>query len=240
MRKWIPFFLLVTILMVSIPFDSEGRSPVFSTSNDSLASSLFIGNPAESCAFYNHLEKDSAHYYHFELQNQRLFMQILVPVPAGNSGFLPDLVLMIPDWTGGSPLPSYVELAPGYGYEVIKATLPVAVDYEGVTAMAFYVIINFDEISDELYEGRGEFYVVIYDSHGEAGNYAFVLGHDESSTAIEFLLAPFSLINIYLWQGSGPLSLIIPIFEDGGGGLRVACFARIYSEIARCTCEIIY
>ena len=221
MKRLLPVLLFFSLILVFIPFGSEAHAPVFPSSNDSLASAHDIDDPSKSWVIYNHLDQHSVHYYRFQLQDQRLLMQILVPVHEAEGGFQPNLVLMIPDYADGPSLPSYIAAPPGYGYEVLVATLPETVDYEGITATAFYVVIDFDESSSELYDGLGNFYVAVYDANGDAGNYAFVLGYKESFTLSELALVPFSFIGIYLWQGSGLFLLAMPLAIALLGGISL-------------------
>lgn len=203
--------IVAFVILVSIPLGTESHTPSFPSSPSSLSGPYNIENPADSQVLYNHLEENSAHYYHLRLDNQRLFLQILVPTQEAEDGFMPQLLLMIPDWGSEPLIPAHVEFLPGYGGEVISSSLPSSIDYEGITATTHYVVMSFDENSNELYEGLEDFYLAIYDSDGKSGNYALAVGYEEVFSPADPFLFPFYLLKIYLWQGSSIVTLIAPL-----------------------------
>ncbi len=204
------FMLLISSVLV--PSGSEAHAPYFPEENDSIASAYEIDDIAKSYVLYSFLPEESGHYYTFELEEgERLLLQILVPVKDAEEGFIPDVALMIPGGGDGGGLPAYVEVPPTHGHKVINGSLPAEVDYEGFTATAYYVTIDFDETSDGFANESGTFYIAVFHPGGEEGAYALVVGYQERFTALEWLTMPLSQLNIFDWQGTGLLPLLLPL-----------------------------
>jgi len=199
------------LALVTVPFSSEAHAPRFPSGNDSLSEAYGIDDASKSWVFYSHLDENEVRYYGLDLEDERLLIQLLVPVKETEGSFLPEIVMIIPGWSDGGPFPATVELIRGYGHKVLGSSLPSKAEYEGITATAFHAIVDIDGMSDDFHEGASTFYLAIHEPAGGEGNYALVVGHEESFTAGELLLVPFSLLQIYLWQGSGLLSVVAPI-----------------------------
>ena len=194
-----------------MPTGTDAHAPKFPVGNDTPDSAYGIEDVSKSLVIYNHLVGGSADYFGLQVNDERLLIQLLVPVHDFERGFRPQIALMIPNWSEGTPLPSAVIVPDGYGYEVLASDDPEDADYEGFTATSFYVIVNFDEISNELYEGEATLFIAVYDNNDMSGNYALVVGYEEKFSLTELLMVPFDLVRIYQWQGSDILLVLTPI-----------------------------
>lgn len=211
MRKWLSFTILMLVLLTIFPISVEAHAPKFPMGNEAADSAYVIDDVSKSSVIYNRLGYDSAHYYALKVDDERLLIQLLVPVYDFDRGFRPHIALMVPDWSEGAPLPSYVVVPDGFGYEVLETEVAENAEYEGFTATSFYVIVDFDELTTELYEGELTLLIAVFHSSGMSGNYAIVVGYEESFTSTELLMVPFDLLRIYQWQGSDMLLVMTPI-----------------------------
>ncbi len=215
--------LMLLISSVIVPSGSEAHAPYFPEENESIASAYVIDDIAKSYVLYSFLPAEAGHYYSFELEEgERLLLQILVPVKDAEEGFIPDVALMVPGGGDGDGLPAYVEVPTTHGHKVLNGSLPAEVDYEGFTATAYYVTIDFDETSEGFANESGTFYIAVFHPGGKEGAYSLVVGYQERFTALEWLTMPLSQLNIFDWQGTGALLVLLPIASVFGIGLAAS------------------
>lgn len=233
------FVVVLMMLLTSIPSSSDGHAPHFPSSNNDLENPYEISDHAKSWVLYSSLAENGVGYYRVGLDTvDRLLLQILVPVSEGKRGFVPNIAIMIPGGTPGEPLPSFVNVPEGYGHEVVSGSLPSAIDYEGITATAFYTVVDFDEIVGEFADEKGAFIIAVYHPAGLHGDYALVMGYKEMFTLTEIVMVPLSLLQIYLWAGNGILAVAIPFALVAGFGTipllrdRSKSLARKFIRIA--------
>jgi hypothetical protein len=93
----------------------------------------------------------------------------------------------------------------GAGAMVITGTLPGKPTYEPFSPQPVYEVARFNVTIPE----DGDYYLAVYGP--EAGEYSLAPGFLEQFTLSEWLLIPFSVISIYLWEGQS-LSLIFAPF----------------------------
>lgn len=211
MRRWASIGILVLVLLMMMPGGADAHAPKFPSGNDAIDDAYSIDDVSKSLVIYNHLDEGAVHYYRFTADDERLLLQILVPPSDYNSGLRPNIVLMIPDWSDGDPLPASVTIPDGYGYEVLTPAATYDLEYEGITATSFHVLIDFDESTSEFHDGEGVFFLAVYEPNDIPGNYALVVGYEERFTLTELLWVPFDLIRIYQWQGSSLLLVVTPV-----------------------------
>ena len=210
MRWWVSAVVLLLIILMVVPSGTEAHAPKFPAGNDSVDNAYSVDEVSKSLVIYNHLESGGVQYYTLEVDNERLLIQILVPVGEVDKGFRPQIALMVPGWNV-TTTPYNVTVPDGYGLEVLPSSVPEEAEYEGITATAFYVLMEFDEPSDGLHDGEATLIVAVFDENNVSGDYALVVGYEERFTLMEMLLIPFDLISIYQWQGSEILLVVTPI-----------------------------
>ncbi|MHC1710239.1 MAG: hypothetical protein AB9819_07525 [Methanomassiliicoccales archaeon] len=220
-------FAVVLVLLLSAGAVAA-HSPQFADGNTSPETALEIGDPVKSWAFYSHLHDGEALYYAFDIQEgERLLLNLIVPVKDGDDGFVPRMVLMAPGIADQGAIPSWVEVPDGYGYQVIDTSLPDEATYEGFSPSAFYDLGR----SDSPAPVTGKYYVAVFAPAAQEGNFALVVGYGESFTAQEWLLIPFSLYTVYLWEGQEPWEILAPMFLTVIlGSLLVAYYRNRRSE----------
>lgn len=200
-------FIFVLVLLLSAGAVAA-HSPQFAEGNTSPGTALEIEDTVKSWAFYSHLHQGEALYYKFEIQEgERLLLNLIVPVKDGDDGFVPRMVMMAPGIPNQGALPSWVEVPEGYGYRVIDTSLPDEVTYEGFSPSAFYDLGRTDSPAPVT----GKYYVAVFAPAPQEGNFAMVVGYGESFTAQEWLLIPFSLYTVYLWEGQEPWEILSPM-----------------------------
>ncbi len=221
-------FLRVPSIVVLVLLLSAGavsaHSPQIADGNTSPETALEIEDTVKSWAFYSHLHHGEALYFSFEIQEgERLLLDLIVPVKDGDEGFLPRMVMMAPGIADQGAIPSWVEVPEGYGYQVIDTSLPEEATYEGFTPSAFYDLGR----TDSPAPASGKYYVAIFAPAPQEGNVALVIGYGESFTAQEWLLIPFSLYTIYLWEGQESWEILSPMIVTVVlGSLLIAYFRK--------------
>jgi hypothetical protein len=218
-------FILVLLLSAGAV---AAHSPQIADGNTSPETAFEIEDTVKSWAFYSHLHHGEALYYTFEIQEgERLLLNLIVPVKDGNEGFLPRIAVMAPGMADEGALPSWVEVPDGYGYQVMDTVLPDEATYEGFSPSAFYDLGRTDSPAPVT----GKYYVAVFAPASQGGNFALVVGYGESFTAQEWLLIPFSLYRVYLWEGQepwqimGPMALTVIL-----GSLLIAYYRKRRSE----------
>ena len=163
-----------------------------------------IDNPTKSLVIYSEIhEAKEPQFYTFEgATGMRFRSTVNLPLEYEDTDFRPVLVLIGPDLGVNDSLPGYVELPAGLEAMVFEPGVAQAV-YEGFTPSAFLVTTSIDMILQHA----GQYYLVIYDNASE-GRYSVTIGFVESFTLEEWLLVPFNVISIHMWEGQ-PLALIL-------------------------------
>lgn len=212
--------MLVVIMMAGM---AVAHAPQFVEDNGSIETALGIEDTAKSWVIYSHLHQGEPRYYTFEMnQGDRLLLNLIVPVKDGKDGFLPKMVLMAEGISNQGVLPGNLDVPEGYGYQVIDTSLPEEATYEGFSPSAFFDLGRTDAPAPVT----GRYYVAVFSSPPVEGNFALVVGHQESFTIEELVFLPFSLFTIYLWEGQEAWQVLAPMFVTVGGGLIIAIFYR--------------
>ncbi|MCG7843955.1 MAG: hypothetical protein MIO90_00820 [Methanomassiliicoccales archaeon] len=212
--------LLVVAMMAGLVV---AHAPQFVEDNDSIETAMEIEDTVKSWAIYSHLHEGDPRYYTFEMnEGDRLLLDLIVPVKDGDAGFLPRMVLMAQGIPNEGALPGMVEVPEGYGYQVIETMLPDESTYESFTPSAFFDLGRTDSPAPVT----GRYYVAVFSTPPEEGNFALIVGYAETFTAQEFVLIPFSLYTIYLWEGQEDWQILAPMAITLVGGLIAYVFYR--------------
>lgn len=215
-----PFVLLALLLSAGAV---AAHSPLFVDGNDTPDTAMRIDDPARSWAIYSHLRRGEVLYFTFDAEEgDRLLLGLIIPVKDGDAGFLPRMVLMAPGISEEGALPSRVEVPSGYGYKVLGSSLPEEATYEGFSPSSFYDLGGIDSPAPV----GGRYYVAVYATGAQEGNFALVVGYAEMFTAQELVLIPFRLYSIYLWEGQRPYEILAPMTVTILAGLLVIFHLR--------------
>jgi uncharacterized protein YhhL (DUF1145 family) len=190
---------------------AAAHSPEFPSDNDSLANAWEIHDPSKSWAIYAELEAGQVDYYYMELeQGDRILLNLIVPVYEGDRDFLPVMALMGPGLDDVGTLPSQVEVPEGYGHVLVEGELEDEPTYEPFSPGSYYNVSWYDAPAAET----GIYYVAVFESGtsaGEGGNYGFPVGYRETFTLGEMVSIPFSLVEVYLWEGQDYWTIFAPM-----------------------------
>jgi hypothetical protein len=183
------------------PGAALAHSPTTPGENEGLAAAETVREPTKSWAYYSELhEGGEARYFRLELKaGERLYAGVFLPA---DTGFLPRIAAMGPGWGNESALPAFVEVPPGYGHVVVNGTLGGR-DYEPFTPASYYQIGKVDITVNRT----ATYYIAVFEPD-RGGKFGIAIGYRESFTAEEWLMIPFRVINIHLWEGQ-PLALIL-------------------------------
>jgi hypothetical protein len=211
-------FCLVVLLLTGIGIVSA-HAPLGVKSNEDIANATHFDNPEKSYVLYTELHKGGeAQYYHFSLQKgQILYGSVQVPGP---DSMVPDIVIIGPGIAPAGNVPSFVEVPEGSGAMVIPGKTPGKPSYEPFSPQPIYETghFNITVISD------GDYYIAVYGPTG--GKYSLAPGFLEQFTASEWLLIPFSVIAIHLWEGQSPWVVFAPLIVVMIGGLALLVIYR--------------
>jgi hypothetical protein len=178
---------------------------VESGENDSLEHALHIENPTKSWAIYDELGHDGgAKYYELELKKgERLKVSIFTPE---EGDFSPGIVIMGPNFSNTTAIPDFIEVPEGYGTIMIAGERSEHAEYEPFTPSSSYHTAEFDEEVNQ----SAKYYIAVFDpDHG--GKFGVAVGYIESFSVEEWLLIPFDVINIHLWEGQNIVMILAPL-----------------------------
>ncbi len=214
MSKAVFVRVLLILAVFSLPMFSmsvSAHSPSFPGDNSSLENATHVENPSKSWAIYSHLEEGTDQYYALDLKaGDRLYLNLIVPTHERGSEFRPDMAILGPSMDKTGTLPASVEIPTGYGWLTLNGTFPSRATYEPFSPGTFMNLATFDE--PVVAEGR--YYVVVYqdiDLPQVHGDYGLAVGFIESFTLTEFITIPFSLLEVYQWEGQSLAQVFAPI-----------------------------
>jgi hypothetical protein len=209
---------LVLLLLAGIGIVSA-HAPQGVGSNEDIANATHFDTPGKSYVLYTGLhEGGEAQYYHFPMQKgQILYGSIQVPGP---SSMVPDIVIIGPGIAQAGNVPSFVEVPAGSGAMVIPGTTPGKPSYEPFSPQPIYETGRFNVTVPV----DGDYYIAVYGPTG--GKYSLAPGFLEQFTASEWLLIPFSVITIHLWEGQSPWVVFAPLIVVVIGGLALLVMYR--------------
>ena len=198
------FGLCLVLLLVAGIGIVSAHAPLGVVSNEDISNATLITNPEKSFVLYTELQEGGeAQYYHFPMQKgQKLYGSIQVP---GESSMVPDIVIIGPGIVPSGNVPSFVEIPAGSGAMVIPGKTPGKPSYEPFSPQPIYETGRFNVTVPV----DGDYYVAVYGPAG--GKYSLAPGFLEEFTASEWLLIPFSVISIHLWEGQSPWLVFAPL-----------------------------
>jgi hypothetical protein len=202
MRFLIPLVLLCIVAVVAPP--ASAHAPLGAGENHDLATATLVPDPLKSFVVYGHLhEPGEAAYFRMEMaRGDRLVLAVNVN---GAAAPVPDLVVMGPGIPPSGTVPLSPEIPPGSGVRVIPGAPPAKAEYEPFSPSVIYEVASYTMSIEE----PGTYYAAVLSQAGET-DYSFVVGYREQFTAAEWLLIPFSLIGIYIWEGQPAWAVAAP------------------------------
>jgi len=216
--KFIVFAIILIATLVLAPVTAAlAHSPLFPEDNHGTSTAYEISDPAKSWAIYTWLENESiADYYKFTIsEGEKIQISIIVPNSPSHSGFLPSVSLIGPGITQNDSVPDYVEVPVGYGNIVVNGTDPGKAIYEPFTPGWFYEVSTLTTNAPD----DGTYYMAVFnpelhdDTHNhihEVDSYAIVVGYIEEFTPLELVLIPYSVYEIYVWEGQSQFVVFLP------------------------------
>ena len=217
-------FPVVLSLLLALAFAAgtgivSAHAPISVGSNEDLANATVFLDPEKSYVLYTGLhEGGEAQCYRFPLESgQRLYGSLQVPGPGSP---VPDLAIIGPGIAPSGALPPFVQVPPGSGAVVIEGEPPGTPSYEPFTPQPIYEVARFDLTVPR----DGDYYVAVHGSEG--GKYSLAPGFQEEFTVDEWLLIPWSVIPIHLWEGQSPACIFTPLVVVLAGGLALVALYR--------------
>jgi hypothetical protein len=196
---FVSFIALCTMAQAAL-----AHVPLGAGENDSLERATSVENPTKSWAIYGDIDRaGQARYFKLQMNNgERLYASLFL---SQSGAFSPGMVVMGPGLvTEGTP-PSFVEIPHGDSFIVFEGSKDGR-DYEPFTPAAYYQTCRVDI---EL-NRSGTYYITVFDSN-HTGDFGLAIGYVESFTIVEWLMVPFDVINIHLWEGQSPLLIFGPL-----------------------------
>jgi hypothetical protein len=203
MRCRIPLALFgLFLVLATLP--ASAHAPLGAGENGNPADATLITDPLKSYVVYGHLhEAGEGAWFRMEMaRGDRLVLA--VNVNRADSP-VPDLVVMGPGIESSGTVPPSIKVPAGNGALVIRGTPPGKGEYEPFSPSVIYETASYTTILGE----PGTYYAAVLATGGET-DYSFVVGYKEQFTATEWLLIPFSLIGIYLWEGQPAWAVAAP------------------------------
>ena len=133
-------------------------------------------------------------------------MQLYKNTEASNLGFIPSFVLMGPGLTSNGTVPANVAVPPGASSIVMQGQQPNEATYEGFGPGSFY---NLGSVEVKA-PATGTYYVAVYDA-ANGGAYGLAIGERETYTPTEYVLIPYSVFLVHLWEGQNPVVMLAPM-----------------------------
>ncbi|MDD1683054.1 MAG: hypothetical protein LUO98_04365, partial [Methanoregula sp.] len=155
-----------------------------------------------------------AQYYRFPLEKGQVLSGSL-QVPGPDSA-VPDLVIIGPGIDPSGNVPSNIDVPAGSGALLVEGKEPGKPSYEPFTPQPIYEAARFNVTVPE----NGDYYIAVTGPGG--AKYSLAPGFKEEFTAAEWLLIPWSVISIHLWEGQSPAVVFAPLVIVVIGGLVLA------------------
>jgi hypothetical protein len=221
MRFILYIIIVLAVLLFAPAAVAYAHSPLFPGENHGPESAYEVDDPAKSWAIYTSLESDGiADYYKFTLsEGDKIQLMLILPESPSISGVLPSFALLGPGLTQNDAVPPYVEVPPDYGIMVVNGVDPGQAVFEPFTPGWFYEVASLTVPAPE----DGTYYVAVYDpaghhdddEHGhahEAVSYSLIVGYVEAFTPLELIMIPYSVHEIYVWEGQSQFIVYLPVF----------------------------
>ena len=212
-------FLLLAMVLTAGTGIVSAHAPLSVNSNEGIAAATLISSPEKSFAIYTGFdESGDTHYYRFPMQKgQVLYGSLQVPGPGLA---VPDLVIIGPGIGPSDNVPSSIDVPPGSGAILIQGKQPGKPSYEPFSPQPIYEVARFNLSVPQ----NGEYYIAISGPGG--AKYSLAPGFKEEFTAEEWLLVPWSVISIRLWEGQSSVVVFAPVVIVVVGGLALSVLYR--------------
>lgn len=217
--------LILAILMVAGPAIVSAHAPLSAGSGEGISGATLIPNPEKSYVIYTELNREGApHYYRFPMEEgQILNGSLQVPGPASP---VPVLVILGPALESAGDIPPSIDVPAGSGALLVRGAPIGTPSYEPFTPQPVYEAARFNLTVPQ----SGEYYLAVT---GQAGTrYGLAPGFREEFTAAEWLLVPWSVIRIHLWEGQSPVWVFAPMGIVLVGGVALAVRYRNEGSIS--------
>ena len=206
MNRRLFVILTITISLTFLVAVADAHIPIVPNDGTTLATATEIIDPWKSWFYYSHLDAGVVHYYSFEATaGERIRFMLNVPIPEGERGFTPNLVLMSSGVTNQGAPPVSLEIPGSAGVMVIESGTLEA-EYEGFTPVSQYTTVDLNMSAPST----GTYYVAIYEETND-GRYALVTGYIEAYGLLEWIMVPSMAITIIMWSGQSLLFILLLI-----------------------------
>jgi hypothetical protein len=156
---------------------------------------------------YATLQPGQVHYYRFDVADgQSIYVQLYKNTAPSNLDFMPSFVLMGPGLTSNGSVPPSVTVPAGASSIVMQGQQPDAATYEGFGPGSFYDLGSVDIKAP----ASGTYYVAVYDD-ASGGAYGLAIGERETYTPTEYILIPYNVFQVHLWEGQNALVVLAPM-----------------------------
>ena len=212
-------FLLLAMVLATGTGIVWAHAPLMVGSNEGIAGATLISSPEKSFVLYTELDEDGdAHYYRFPMQKgQILYGSLQIPGP---DSAVPDLVIIGPGINPSGNVPSSIDVPVGSGAILVQGKQPGKPSYEPFSPQPIYEVARFNLSVPQ----NGDYYIAISGPGG--AKYSLAPGFKEEFTAEEWLLVPWSVISIRLWEGQSPGVVFAPVVIVVIGGLVISVLYR--------------
>jgi hypothetical protein len=206
--------LFLVVLLLAGTGIVSAHAPLDVGSNEDIANATLISNPEKSFVIYTELhDSGEAQYYLFPMKKgETLYGSLQVP---GAGSMVPDMVIIGPGIEPTGTVPSFIEIPAGSGAMVIPGNPPGKPAYEPFTPQPVYEVARFNVTVPR----EGNYYIAVYGPGG--GKYSLAPGFLEQFTLSEWLLIPWSVVSIHLWEGQSPWFVFAPMILVLIGGLAL-------------------
>lgn len=206
--------VVLALLLSAAAVPAAAHAPLLAGGGEGIAGATLISSPEKSFVIYAALDEEGdAEYYRFPLkEGQVLSGSVQVPGPGLS---IPYLAIIGPGLGPDGTLPGSIMVPPGSGAVVIGGTPPGKPAYEPFTPQPVYETARFNFTA----RADGDYYIAVF---GEGGmRYSLAPGFREEFTAAEWLMVPWSVIAIHLWEGQSPWFVFAPLAVVLIGGIAL-------------------
>jgi hypothetical protein len=207
MNRRILLTLTVLLSLSCLITVANAHIPKVPDDGTTLGTATEIIDPWKSWFYHTLLDAGEIHYYSFEAtEGERIRFKLNVPIPEGDRGFTPGLVLMGSNVTDQGTHPSGLEVPEGAGVMVFTPGV-LEPEYEGFTPLSQYTTVDLNMSAPST----GTFYIGVY-SESTGGRYALVTGYVEAYDLFQWIAVPSMAITIIIWSGQNVLFILLLMF----------------------------
>jgi len=116
-------------------------------------------------------------------------------------------VLMGPGLVSNGTVPSRVAVPAGASSIVVQGQQPDKATYESFGPGSYYDLARIELMAPTT----GTYYVAVYDA-ASGGAYGLAIGERETYTPTEYILIPYNVFEVHLWEGQNPLVALAPLY----------------------------